>query len=236
MAQDPDAALVATFKHLAIKNDAKSLEAGRPIFDDVEVVEIRFPGKRDYTVQRATGMSHWRDDPLTGEQTLVTYAERFSHQYRQFKAQAQQTKSGTPLAVAPFLTEGRRAELRALNIYTVEALALIEGQELKNLGYAGRDLKNQAQAYIEEGKRVAPDMQLMEKLDAAQARMAVLEEDNKLLKAAMPSTEPDEFAGMTVEQLRDYIATQTGIAPQGNCNRRTLLRMAMEARPDAKVA
>ena len=68
-------------------------------------------------------MSHWSDDPVTGEQTQVTYAERFQHQYRQFKTAAAQTKTGTPLDHAPFLTEGRRAELRAQNIYTVEALA-----------------------------------------------------------------------------------------------------------------
>lgn len=234
MAQDPDTAIVATFKYLALKNDAKSLAAGRPIFDDAEVVEIRFPGKRDYSVHHATAMSHWRDDPETGEQTLVTYAERFSHQYRQFKQQQQQTKSGTPLSHAPFLTEARRAEMRALNIYTVEALALIEGQELKNLGYAGRELKNKAQEYIAESKKAAPSMHLMAELDAAKARMAVLEEDNKMLKAA--TVEPEEFAGMTLDQLRDYIATQTGMPPQGNCNRKTLLRMAVEARPDARVA
>lgn len=236
MAQDPDAALVATFKHLAVKNEAKTLEAGRPIYDDMEVCEIRFPGKRDYSVFPATLVSHWRDDP-EGGQVAVSYAERFSHQYRQFKMLAQQTKTGTPLASAPFLSEGKRAELRALNIYTVEALASIDGQELKNLGYNGREFKNQAQTYIDESKRAAPDMQLMAKLEAAQARLSLLEEDNKLLKAAVPPSEPEnEFSGMSVEQLRDYITTQTGIAPQGNINRKTLLRMAMDARPDARVA
>ena len=32
---------------------------------------------------------------------------------------------------------------RALNLYTVEQLAAIDGQELKNLGPGGRELKNQ---------------------------------------------------------------------------------------------
>lgn len=235
MAQDPDAAVVATFKYLAIKNDAKSLSEGRPIFDDVEVVELRFPGKRDFSVHHATAMSHWRDDPMTGEQTMVTYAERFSHQYRQFRQSMQQTKSGTPTSHAPFLTEARRAELRALNIYTVEALAMVEGQELKNLGYAGRELKNKAQEYIEGAKRSAPDMQLMAEIEQMRAKMSVLEEDNKALKESRSEPE-DEFSGMSSEQLRDYITAQTGTAPHGNSNRKTLVRMAQEARPDAKVA
>ena len=49
-----------------------------------------------------------------------------------------------------FLTEARRAELRAQNIYTIEALAAIDGLELKNLGMDGRDLKNKAMEYLEE--------------------------------------------------------------------------------------
>ncbi len=105
----------------------------------------------------ATAFSHWEIDPQTGEQAKVTYAERFQRQYQQFKAHATQTKSGTPLAYAPFLTEARRAELRAQNIYTVEALAAIDGQELKNLGPGGRELKNAAMEYIEEAKARAPN-------------------------------------------------------------------------------
>jgi hypothetical protein len=92
----------------------------------------------------ATSVSHWAIDPATGGQIKVTYAERFRRQYQQFKALTAQTKSGTPLTHAPFLTEGRRAEMRALNIYTVEQLAAIDGQELKNIGTGGRELKNAA--------------------------------------------------------------------------------------------
>ena len=51
----------------------------------------------------------------------ITYAERFHRQYRQFKEHAQQTKSGIPLAGVPFLFQTRKAELRALNIYTVSS-------------------------------------------------------------------------------------------------------------------
>mgnify|MGYP003694582783 CR=1 FL=1 len=54
--------------------------------------------------------------------------------------------------MAPFLTEARKSELKGQNIYTVEALAVIEGAELKNLGPGGRDMKNQAIEYIEQGK------------------------------------------------------------------------------------
>jgi hypothetical protein len=239
---DPDASVVALFKNHAIKNDFKSLEAGRPIFDDHEVVELRYPGSKNVGVYPALGFSHWGVDPETGEQAPVTYAERFPRQYRQFKMMAAQTKSGTPLSHVPFLTEARRAEMRALNIYTVEALAGIDGAELKNLGPGGRELKNQAMVFIDEAKRGAPNLQLIAELEALKARNVILEEDMKLArdkkatrKAAETTAPMSEFNDMTNEQLKAYITTQTGMAPQGNVARKTLVRMAEEASPD-KVA
>jgi hypothetical protein len=42
-----DPLVVPVFKILTTKNEAKSREAGRPIFDDMEVVEVRFAGDRN---------------------------------------------------------------------------------------------------------------------------------------------------------------------------------------------
>ena len=41
--KDPDDSVVAIFKDFAVKNEAKSAQAGRPIFDDMEIVELRYP-------------------------------------------------------------------------------------------------------------------------------------------------------------------------------------------------
>jgi hypothetical protein len=227
---DPDTALVATFRHHALKNEAKSTQAGRPIYDDMEVCEIRFPGSRTVSVFPATAFSHWHNNQHTGEQTPVTYAERFQHQYQQFKGQHTQTKTGTPLAHVPFLTEARRAELRALNIYTAEQLAHIDGQELKNLGQNGRDLKTKAQEYIEASKEAAPTSQLVAELEALRARNSVLEEDAKLLmQDKTPGDVADaDFNDMNLEQLREYITTNSGHAPHGSIGRKTLIRMAAD--------
>jgi hypothetical protein len=167
---DPDDNLLVMFKQHAVPNEAKSREAGRLICDDMDVVEIRRPGARDFTVLPATSVSHWAIDPATGGQIKVTYAERFRRQYQQFKALTAQTKSGTPLTHAPFLTEGRRAEMRALNIYTVEQLAAIDGQELKNIGTGGRELKNAAQVFIEESLKSVPNLQLQAEIEALKAQ------------------------------------------------------------------
>lgn len=233
--RDPDEGLVVLFKHYARPNPAASAKAGRPIADDIELCEIRFPGSRQISCFPADSFSDWQTDPYTGMQTGRTYAQRFPKQYEQFKAHASQTKSGTPLEFVPFLTEARRYELRALNIYTVEALASIEGAELKNLGQGGRELKNQAQDFLDRSDKLAPTTQLQAELEAARARAAVLEEDNRALKergavSDTPSSET-EFDDMSLLELKDYITSRTGARPIGNPSRKTLTRMATEASP-----
>jgi hypothetical protein len=229
--RDPDDLLVVLFRHLAMENQQRTLSEGRPIFDDVEVCEIRSPGGKDVKVFPATAFCRWDDDPMTGTQHKVSYAERFSHQYQQFKSRAVQTKSGTPLEHAAFLTEGRRAELRAQNVYTVETLAAIEGVELKNLGPGGREMKNRAIEYIEEAKSAAPNKQLAAELEMLRARNAVLEEDQIVLRSAKARADK-EFGEMTDVELHAYIVAQTGKAPAGTLPRKSLLRMASEAAPD----
>ena len=77
------------------------MQAGRPIFDDVEIVELRYPGSQtSRCLSRQRDFSHWGADPVDwragqGEPTPSGSAQ----QYRQFKAQSAQTKSGTPLTM-----------------------------------------------------------------------------------------------------------------------------------------
>jgi hypothetical protein len=230
-----DDLLVVQFLYLAKPNKIASEEAGRPIIEDEETCEIRPPGSRNYCTYPALSRSHWRQDPYSGEQVEVTYAERFPMQYQQFKAKLQQTQRGTSIDDLPFLTTGQRAVLRALNVYTAEALAAVDGQELKNLGPGGRDQKNHAIEYLDQSKARAPDTKMMAELEAAQVRLKILEEDNAILKSKMLTGEA-QFEQMTIDGLREYIAANSGAAPQGNIQRKNLIRMALECRPREKAA
>ena len=236
--RDPDDSIVAIFKEYAIKNEAKSAAAGRPVFDDMEVVELHYPGSKNWSPHPATSFSHWGIDPITGDQVMMTYAERFSRQYQQFKSRSIQTKSGTPLDYATFLTEGRRSELRAQNIYTVEALAAIDGQELKNLGQGGREMKNAAMEYIQDSQSGAVNTQMQAEIEALRAKNQLMEEDLAILKtrATEKLNAADEFDDMDLNQLRKFIEAQTGYQPKGTLNRKNLLRMAREAVPKEAVA
>ena len=224
MARD-ERGIVAIFRIHTVKNNQKSIDQGRPIYDDVEVCELRFAGSKTVSVFEAAAFSHWDVDDETGEQRKYTYAERFPRQFQQFRAREQQTKAGTPLDYLPFLTEARRAELRALNVYTVEALASVDGQELKNLGPGAREFKNKAIECLDNSVGNARILKLEAEIDALKAKNMTMEED---LKSKANGHSTTEYDNMTDDQLRDHVKALTGVEPKGNLPRRTLIRMAQE--------
>lgn len=217
--------IVPRFFNKSTPNVLKSKEAGRPIYDDVEHCEIRFSGNKQ-TVAVFPAHEVWKmvTNPQTGENEPVTYAMRFNEQYKQFKAGTAQMLSGTPLSELPFLAEAKRMELKALNIHTAEALAALDGQPLKQLGMGGRELKTQAQAYLDKAAGNADVTNLA-------ARIAALEAENASLKAGAPEPEregngPSPFQDWEADDIKNWIETNTGERPRGNPNHATLVARA----------
>jgi hypothetical protein len=216
-----DPLVVPIFKIHTTKNDAKSREAGRPIFDDMEVVEVRFAGDRNkISVFPALSICGEMQDE-DGNTYKITYAERWPDQYKRFKAKSQQIAEGTPVDELPFLTQAKRSELKALSIYTAEALAALDGQPLKNLGQGGRELKNQAIAYLENASGSANVTKMAAEI--AELRRTVAE-----LTADKAPAGDSQFASWTSDQLKDWIEEKISERPKGNPSHATLVKRADE--------
>lgn len=241
MANAEEHRLVVTFRADKIKDDAASKQAGRPIFRDIELCEIRTAGDRNTVkVFPAHSFHRWVAN-ADGDQERETYAQRWNEQYRRFKERRDQIQEGTPLSELPFLTEAKRAELKALSIHTAETLAALDGQNLKTLGQGGRELKNQAQAYLDNAAGTADVTQMAQTIAELQAQVAALsagpaplvQDAQPVAEAARPANEADEFEDASDEELKDYITANTGTRPRGNPNHDTLVRMAREATAEA---
>lgn len=222
MSDKDDHLVIPVFKIHTTKNDAKSREAGRPIFDDMEIVEVRFAGDRNkvsvFPALEICGEAIDED----GNTRKITYAERWRKQYERFKAKAHQIADGTPVDELPFLTQAKRAELKALSIYTAEALAALDGQPLKNIGQGGRDLKNQAQAYLDNAAGSANVVAMATKINE-------LEQLVKELQASKPAevATASQFESWSVDQLKDWIEEKSE-RPKGNPSHATLVKRADE--------
>lgn len=176
MSENNSSLTYPVFKMLSTQNDIETRKKGRPVYDDQEVCEIRFSGnKQTVGVFPAHEMCEWADDPLTQERTRITYAQKFNEQYMRFKNGEAQAAHGTPLEELAFLTQGKRLELKALNIHTAEALAALDGNPLKMLGMNGRELKTQAQLYLDSATRQNDAMSIAAENARLKKRLAELE-------------------------------------------------------------
>jgi len=164
---DADRKLFVQFYKEAVKNQIKSVEAGRPIFDEVDHVRIITPGSRDTFVTKV--------GPGSG------YPERFPRQWERYQAGLNQQDSGTPLTQMPWLTVGQIAELNAVGCNTVEQLVgMSDALSQKFMGH--HQLKQKAQRFLDAAKEQAPTLKLQAELEKRDEQIAELQATvNKLL-------------------------------------------------------
>jgi hypothetical protein len=175
-----------------------------------ECVEVRIAGERNFRPIFPVDSLWERQGNLE-----LTYADRWPDAYAAFKAGEQQVADGTDLNMVPGLGPDRIAELRALNIYTVESLAAIDGRNIKALGGNGYKLKQLAEEFLTKRPQFVPN----EELEALRARIAELEAQ-KTVATEVLSDDP-----RTDEELKQAIADRFGQRPRGNPSRATLLGM-----------
>lgn len=217
---------------------AASRAEGRPIFRDVEMVKIQIAGDPKNNLI-APAHDATKRNPETGQP--MTWAEQFPDHYRYFKDNAdQQRGSGTPLSEVPWLTASKRAELKALKIHTVDALAMLDGTALQRLGMGGRELKNKAVAWLDKAAGNAAESRLAEELAARDREIEALKEQMAMLAAGKApvteqpkadlayTTDDGPWMAYSDEDIKNFIADRAGRRPAGNPKRETLIAQANE--------
>lgn len=165
---EADKKLFVQFYKEAVKNQIKSVEAGRPIFDEIDHVLIITPGSRDTFVTKV------KDDH---------YPQRFPQQWARYQAGLSQQDSGTPLTQMPWMTVGQIAELKAVGCNTVEQLVgMSDALSQKFMGH--HQLKQKAQRFLDAAKEQAPALKLQAELEKRDEQIAELQATvNKMLAA-----------------------------------------------------
>ena len=170
---DADKKLFVNFYTEPVQSEYKSIQEGRPIFDDVDMIMIMYPGSRDTTV----GIAH------------EGYQRRFPKQWAQYKAKQEQTTSGTPLGQVTWLTKSQVAEMTAMNIRSVEQLAgMADNVAQRFMNHHA--LKQQAQAYLDAAKGAAPMLKMQAELAARDEQIAELREAVKAMQNAKQAGAP----------------------------------------------
>lgn len=233
------------FRNNATPNEAKTKTAGRPIYDDMEVCDIFFPGmvKERVPTCRALDQADWIEDPVMQTKRPRTYMEKYAEEYQAFKSGGALALSGTPIEEAPFLTEGKRLELKhGLKIYTIEQLAALDGVGLKAMGLDGRNLKDRAQAYLDTAREGADTAHLQSELAKRDAEMDEMRKQIAALMAAKDAPAADvevkedqKWATYSDEDIVNML-TQASIKIDGRWGRNKLIEKAEEILAAKKAA
>lgn len=163
--READKGLAVKFYMEPIKNDVKSLEEGRPIYDDTEMVEIRVRGDRNNIVQRPA-----RDDDR----------RRFPDAYKYFKTGVEGGSQGTPLKEWPVMSRSMVEELKYFGFYTVEQLSKADDGVCSKLPGL-TTLREKAKIYLEHAAGGSPlervqneNAELKSQMEAMQRQMTEL--------------------------------------------------------------
>lgn len=188
-----------------VEDKAKTREAGRPMYKDVEYVEIRIAGDKNNLPVYKVGNQH---------------RQRWPDQYEAFKRNQEQPVEGTRIEEWPTISRARAMELKALRIFTVEALAEIPDTVIHRIGMGARELVAQAKAYLEAAEGTAD-------VTAMAAEIERLKEENELLKRSVGNDELIKECERLKEELAKLKAPSVRSKPKRK--RRTKAQMA-EAR------
>lgn len=166
-----DEKLFVQFDTQAIMNPSKSTQAGRPIYDDVDMIIIRTPGSQLTSVVAP----------------VKRYMDRFGAKYRAWKEGQKEVMSGTPLETFPYFfgKPSGVAELKAINVHTVEQLAeLSDAGKQRIMG--GFELCKRAQDWLKKTDLAAADAEK----EALKQQLAEMAEQLKALTAPKVSATP----------------------------------------------
>ena len=136
-----------------------SNEANRPIYKDVPHITIMIPGDKNNIPTSIVDELHKR---------------RFPKHWDMFLRGLKEQIVGTPLRMAPFISESKAEELAYFNIRTIEQLADMPDGNLSFMG--ARELKNAAKAYLDKSKSADAMLDQIRELQEELAAMRVAQQ------------------------------------------------------------
>ena len=187
------------------QNEAKTLEAGRPIFEDREYVTIGVPGDKN---------NIW-DGPVWNDPNHPrSHVNRFRQRYTTWKSGRDQSQlSGTPVdvlanVVPAILSRSQVEEFKALRIQTVEQIASMP-DDIAQRFVGIQAVKQKIAAFLETSKSNAPMAHLQAELNKRDLELANMKRAIEELQALKTAPVPAPAEPVKVEAKSPFIRKAT---------------------------
>lgn len=186
------------FKRVAVRDHAKSADAGYEVTRDEDFACITPPGSRDCVEKVATEwLKEIEAKSRNGDQGWpFEFVQGFKMAFDQYLQQNEMPPMGTPVRGFPLLQPSEQQRCLSANILTVEDLAVANEQALSRIGMGARAMSEKASTWLrsrddgsakvasENVNLRAENDRLKDQLAKAQESIRDLERELKQKKAA----------------------------------------------------
>ena len=156
--------LYAEFYPHAVQNTKKTLEEGRPIFEEADYIRIMVPGDKSSIIER----------PIRMGNTPMHDNHRFAREFALYNQGSDQALVGTPLTEWPVISRSQCKELDFFNVKTVEQLSEMPDTAVQNFAGVGK-LREIAKRFIVQAKEGAPMLQMQTELGVRDEQIASMQ-------------------------------------------------------------
>ncbi len=187
---------VVRFGKIAQEDRNATIQAGRLITVDVDMVYVKQIGERDETEcnakewlekQRAKTYGMNGTEPTLPE----SWFERYEKCYTNYLKGFQNQPDGYPVREWAILTPSQVTNMHSMETFTVEQVAGWTETAVARFGFGGRELKNKAQLWLQSGDQKAEQINALQiENSTLKTQLEKLMEDVQLLKNANEEDKP----------------------------------------------
>lgn len=155
------------FDKVAVEDRDKTLDAGRRITKDVDMVFIKQIGEKDETMRNAeewVKQLYEKANGANGNRPSIPmeWYEFAKKAYENWQKGYDAPREGTPVREWPILTPAQVQNLHSMNTYTVEEIAKWTENAVVMYGMGGRELRDKARLWLESGDAKAEQIQALQ--------------------------------------------------------------------------
>jgi hypothetical protein len=155
------------FDKVAVEDRDATIEAGRRITKDVDMVFIKQIGEKDETMRNAEEWVKQLYEKAMGgngkrPSIPMEWYEFANKSYENWKKGYEAPREGTPVREWPILTPAQIQNLHSMNTYTVEEIAKWTENAVVMYGMGGRELRDKARLWLESGDAKAEQIQALQ--------------------------------------------------------------------------
>lgn len=179
------------FERRAVEDRAASIEQGRYVAKDVDIVLITPHGSKDQFERTADDWLKNMEAQVQQQRLDPNWLRAYKSAYDNWKEGRETPLSGTAISNWPVVSPAQVELLRSLRVLTVEVLANANEELIKRLGMGGRVLVDKARDYLaaasDKGKVVEEIGDLRGKVEGLTKTVESLTATNQQLQAELQS-------------------------------------------------